>query len=474
MRKTKIICTLGPASQSADIVGQLMDAGMDVARFNFSHGTHESHRELFALVDRLRAEKKLAVATLLDTKGPEIRLGRFADGGVSVAEGDIFTLTTEPFIGTRERAHVTYSGLPRDVAAGQRLLVDDGLIEMRVLAVTPTEIRCEVLNSGDISDNKGINVPGVSLTLPYLSERDTGDILFGVETGFDFIAASFVRSARDVLDIRELLGKHGGGNIHIISKIENAEGIANLEEILEVSDGIMVARGDLGVEIDFELLPGLQKKLIKEAYHDGKIVITATQMLESMIKNPRPTRAEATDVANAVYDGTSAVMLSGETASGLYPVHTLETMVRIVNSTEADILYRRRFERSNLASGDIDITNAISHATVTTAYDLGAAALLTVTISGRAARNISKFRPDIPIIGCTTSLKTFYQLALSWGVVPAHISMKNDLDDVFEDSIEAAQALGFVKTGDLVVISAGVPLGISGSTNLLKVHIAGD
>ncbi|MDR0906239.1 MAG: pyruvate kinase [Oscillospiraceae bacterium] len=474
MRKTKIICTLGPASNTEEIVGQLIDAGMDVARFNFSHGTHESHKALFELVDRLRVEKNAAVATLLDTKGPEIRLGQFADGKITVATGDIFTLTTEPFLGTSERAHITYAGLPHDIAVGQRLLIDDGLIEMSVVSVTGTEIRCEVQNGGDISDNKSVNVPGVSLTMPYLSERDADDIRFGIATGFDFIAASFVRNARDVLDIRELLRKHGGDYIHIISKIENAEGIANLEEILRVSDGIMVARGDLGVEIDFDLLPGLQKKLIKEAYHDGKIVITATQMLESMIKNPRPTRAEATDVANAVYDGTSAVMLSGETASGLYPVHTVETMVRIVNSTETDILYRRRFDRNNYKTDSTDVTNAISHATVTTAYDLGATAVITVTISGRTARNISKFRPDIPIIGCTTSIKTFYQLALSWGVVPARISMKINLDALFDDSVRASQALGFVKRGDLVVISTGVPLGISGSTNLLKVHVVGD
>jgi pyruvate kinase len=345
---------------------------------------------------------------------------------------------------------------------------------MVVLEVTDTDIRCQVNNNGDISNRKGVNVPGVSLTMPYLSEKDMNDIVFGIETGFDFIAASFVRNAQDVLDIRKLLHRHGGDEILIISKIENAQGVENLEEIMRVSDGIMVARGDMGVEIDLELLPKLQKQLIRKAYHDGKMVITATQMLDSMIKNPRPTRAETTDVANAIYDGTSAIMLSGETAAGLYPVLAVETMARIADSTEADILYRSQFERNDLMDDSGNVTNAISHATVTTAYDLNASAIITVSMSGRAARSISKFRPDIPIIGCSASRKTYYQLALSWGVAPAHVSMKNDLDALIEDSVRAAQTLGLVQHGDLVVISTGVPLGISGTTNLLKVHIAGD
>jgi pyruvate kinase len=473
-RKTKIVCTLGLSSQTKEVIEALMDAGMNVARFNFSHGTHESHKAVFEIVDSLRVEKNIAVATLLDTKGPEIRLGLFENDRITVKEGDVFTLTTQAVTGNKDRVSVSYENLPKDVAVGKHILIDDGLIDMTILEVSDTDIRCEVNNNGEISNRKGVNVPGVSLTMPYLSEKDISDIVFGIETGFDFIAASFVRNAQDVLDIRKLLHHHGGDDILIISKIENAQGVENLEEIMRVSDGIMVARGDMGVEIDLELLPKLQKQLIRKAYHDGKMVITATQMLDSMMKNPRPTRAETTDVANAIYDGTSAIMLSGETAAGLYPVLAVETMARIADSTEGDILYRSQFERNDLMDDSGNVTNAISHATVTTAYDLNASAIITVSMSGRAARSISKFRPDIPIVGCSASRKTYYQLALSWGVAPAHVSMKNDLDALIEDSVRAAQTLGLVQHGDLVVISTGVPLGISGTTNLLKVHIAGD
>ncbi|MDR2931990.1 MAG: pyruvate kinase [Oscillospiraceae bacterium] len=474
MRKTKIVCTLGFASQTEDIIEKLMDRGMNVARFNFSHGTHESHKKTFDIVRKLREKKKLPIATLLDTRGPEIRLGLFDGGRATLESGTMFTLSTEPVTGTAERAGVSYADLPADVRAGNKILLDDGLIELKVVSTTETEVLCEVLNGGDISDRKGVNIPGVSLSMPYLSDQDRQDIIFGIQTGFDFIAASFVRCARDVLDIREILHNQGGDDILIISKIENAQGVDNLEEILRVSDGIMVARGDMGVEINFELLPGLQKMLIKQAYKCGKMVITATQMLESMVKNPRPTRAEATDVANAVYDGTSAVMLSGETAAGLYPVKAVETMALIATSTERDINYRGRFAGTAYEHDSDNVTNAISHATCTTAYDLGASSIVTVSMSGRTARNISKFRPDIPIIGCTASERTYRQLALSWGVVPSLIHMESDLDTLFENAVKSAQDLGYVRSGDLVVISTGVPLGISGTTNLLKVHIAGD
>ena len=474
MRKTKIVCTLGLATQTEDMIEKLMDAGMNVARFNFSHGTHESHKAMYDIVTRLREQKNMSVATLLDTKGPEIRLGLFADSAIQLVEGAIFTLTTEEVSGNQERVSVSYADLPRDIKRGDSILIDDGLIELTVLDITGTDIRCQVINGGAVSSRKGVNVPGVTLSMPYLSKQDEADLLFGIETGFDFIAASFVRSARDVLDIRELLHKHGGDNILIISKIENMQGVENLDEILRVSDGIMVARGDMGVEISFELLPMIQKKMIKQAYQRGKMVITATQMLDSMIKNPRPTRAETTDVANAIYDGTSAIMLSGETAAGLYPVRAVETMVQIAGSTENDIAYRKRFEAGSYVGEQDNVTNAISYATCSAGYNLGAAAIVTVSLSGRTARNISKFRPDIPIIGCTTSVKTYYQLALSWGVTPALIPMETDLDNLIDHAVKAGTDLGLVQSGDLVVVSTGIPLGVSGTTNLLKVHIAGD
>jgi len=474
MRKTKIICTLGLVSQTSEVIGELIDAGMNVARFNFSHGTHESHGKTLAILKELRKQKKIPVAALLDTKGPEIRLGDFAGGRAAMEAGGIFTLTTDEILGDASRASISYPKLPQDVKIGTKILLDDGLIELRVNRVDGNDIHCDIINDGDISNKKGVNVPGTELSMEYLSERDRSDIIFGIEQGFDFIAASFVQSAEDVLDIRGVLHENGGDNILIISKIENAKGVENIDEILRVSDGIMVARGDMGVEIDFEFLPGIQKELIKKAYQSGKMVVTATQMLESMVKNPRPTRAEATDVANAVYDGTSAIMLSGETAAGLYPVRALKVMAKIAVRAENDINYRRRFEGSRYDLENDNVTNAISHAACTTAYDLGASSIITVSMSGRAARNISKYRPDIPIIGCTPSEYTYRQLALSWGVVPARIKEEDELNNLLEDAVNAAQDVGCVKNGDLVVISTGIPLKISGTTNLLKVHIAGN
>lgn len=474
MRKTKIVCTLGLVSQSREVIEQLADAGMNVARFNFSHGNHESHKKTFDTLKAVREEKKLSIAALLDTKGPEVRLGEFENGKAYIEAGTTFTLTTDVIMGTAERSSVTFKDLPKDVSKGTHILLDDGLIDLQVREVNGSEIVCDVLNGGNISNRKGVNVPGVTLSMPYLSEQDKADIEFGIETGFDYIAASFVRTAQDVLDIREVLHKNGADNMLIISKIENAQGVDNIEEILRVSDGIMIARGDMGVEIDFELLPGLQKMLIKQAYSMGKMVITATQMLESMINNPRPTRAEATDVANAIYDGTSAIMLSGETAAGKYPVKALEVMARIAESAEANIDYRQRFDTTVYHRENDNVTNAISHATCTTAFDLGATSIITVSLSGRATRNISKYRPDIPIIGCTPSETTYRQLAMSWGVVPVLIGEVDDLDELFENTVKSAQDLGIVKSGDIVVISTGVPLKMSGTTNLLKVHIAGD
>ena len=397
MRKTKIICTLGPASSDEVTLRKMMLLGMNVCRFNFSHGTHQEHRAKLETVKRLREELRLPIATLLDTKGPEIRLRDFEAGSVLLEAGASFTLTTREVMGDQSIASITYGGLPKDVAPGSRILIDDGLVELRVETVTDTDIACTVVNGGKISNHKGINVPGVSLSMPYLSEVDRADLLFGIQEGFDFVAASFVRSAQDVLAVKSFLGEHGGRHIKIISKIENAEGVRNLDEILAVSDGIMVARGDLGVEVDMQEIPVLQKKMIQKCYKAGKVVITATQMLESMSSHPRPTRAEVNDVANAIYDGTSAIMLSGETAAGQYPLEAVNTMATIAARTEKDINYRAAFLQREDGPASSNITEAISHATCTTALDIGAAAIIPISKSGRTARMVSKYRCSVPI-----------------------------------------------------------------------------
>lgn len=473
MRKTKIVCTLGPATNDPKVVEELIKSGMNVARFNFSHATHEEHKKRFDEFVAVRDRLGFPVATMLDTKGPEVRVKQFSAGPVELKKGQTFVLTTDDVDGTAERCSVTYKGLPDDVKKGTVILIDDGLIELTVQDVVGNNIFCKVLNGGRVSNNKGINVPNVRLSIPFLSERDKRDIKFGVETGFDFIAASFVRSARDILDIREYLASLGNTDIKIIAKIENMEGVRNADDILSVSDGLMVARGDLGVEVPLEEIPVIQKDLIKKVYNAGKQVITATQMLDSMIKNPRPTRAEATDVANAIYDGTSAIMLSGETANGLYPLAAVRTMARIAERTESDINYIHRFATRPQDKGG-DVTNAISHATCTTAHDLGARAIVTVTKSGRTAREISKFRPLSPIVAFAMSEKVCRQMNLSWGVYPLILEEKANTDELFADAIEGAKKAGYVNDGDLVVITAGVPLGVSGTTNLLKVDIVGE
>ena len=474
MRKTKIVCTLGPATDNGDILRQLMLGGMNVCRFNFSHGDHPSHKKRLDAVLALREELGLPIATLLDTKGPEIRTGTFDPPKVELVQGQKFTLTTKEIVGSSSIASISFAGLPKDVKQGQRILIDDGLIELTVDSVTDTEIFCTVVNGGTVSNNKGINVPGVRLSMPYLSERDISDIMFGVQCDYDFIAASFVRSAADVMQIRALLDKLHCNTIKIISKIENAEGVENIDEILRVSDGIMIARGDLGVEIPLQEIPIIQKKLIDKAYKAGKMVITATQMLDSMMKNPRPTRAESTDVANAIYDGTSAIMLSGETAAGKYPVEALLTMAKIAERTESDINYAGGFKSVLSKIGDDDVTGAISHATVTTAIDLNAKAIITVTKGGGTARQISKHRPPCPIVGCSPDKKVVRQLNLSWGVTPLLIPEKTSTDELFDCSAKAAEAAGLIQSGDLCVITAGVPIGVSGTTNLLKVHLTGN
>ena len=471
IRKTKIVCTMGPNLFEKHLIAPLMKAGMNVARFNFSHGTYETHQHYYDEVCRIRDELGLPVATMLDTKGPEIRVRSFKNGHVTLQNGQLFTLTTDEVEGDEERVSITYKELPQDIAVGSSILIDDGLIGMQVERIDGADIVCRVLNGGVVSNNKGVNIPNAHLSMPFISEKDHQDILFAIKNGYDFIAASFTRCADDIMQIRHILQENNCHTINIIAKIENMEGVENIDEILRVVDGVMVARGDLGVEVPLEDVPSLQKKLIQRGIAAGKPVITATQMLDSMIKNPRPTRAEATDVANAIYDGTSAIMLSGESAVGAYPVEAVETMVRIALRAEADMDYIRRFSRDTSAS--TDVTNAISHATVTSAHDLNASAIITVTKSGSTARIPSRYRPACVIVGCTTEKHVWRQLALSWGTVPLMIAEESNTDDLFEHAVDAAVQNGLVHDGELVVLTAGVPLGISGTTNLMKVHVVG-
>ncbi len=467
MRKTKIICTIGPASESEERLRELMLAGMDVARFNFSHGSHEEHKTKFERVNKVSGELGLPVATLLDTKGPEIRLKTIEGGKAELKMGQKFILTTDDIIGNSEKASITYKNLKNDISVGTTILIDDGLIEMVVEEIDETDIICTVVNGGPISNNKGVNVPGAVLSMPYISEADRSDIMFGCDMGYDFLAASFVRCREDILEVRRIL-EACGSHMKVIAKIENMQGIRNLDEILEASDGIMVARGDMGVEIPMEEVPVVQKRMIKRAEQLGKHVITATQMLESMIRNPRPTRAETTDIANAIYDGTTAIMLSGESAAGLYPAEAVRTMARIAERTEQDIDYRGRLKRRKEIDNP-DITTAISHATCTTAMDLEASAIITVTISGFTAGMISRYKPQCPIIACSVSPRVCRQLNLYWGVTPVWIKRENTAEELFDEAVHAAQEAGYIKEGDKVVLTAGVPLGVSGNTNMIRV-----
>ena len=482
-RRTKIICTLGPSTDNEAVMRALIEEGMNVARFNFSHGPHDEQMGRLKMLRKLRKELGKYVAALLDTKGPEIRLVEFEKGKTELKTGQTFTLTTDDILGTDERVSITYKNLADDVKSGDHILIDDGLVGLEVVEIKPVakpvntkvnarDIVCKVLNDGVISNKKGVNVPNVDLTMPFISEKDYGDICFAVENDYDFIAASFVRTAEDVMEIRKILAEKGGEDIKIISKIENMQGVRNIDDIIRVSDGIMVARGDMGVEIPLEDVPVMQKMIIKKVCEAGKIVITATQMLDSMMKHPRPTRAESTDVANAIYDGTSAIMLSGETAAGMYPIEAVKTMVRIATRTEHDINYLQRF-RQRRTMCNPDVTNAISHATCTMAGDLSAAAIVTVTKSGRTARMISKYRPDCTIIGECLTEKVCRQLNLEWGVEPILITEEQDASQLFEKAVDVAETAGFVSKGELVVLTGGVPLGVSGTTNLIKVQVAG-
>ena len=482
-RRTKIICTLGPSTDNEAVMRALIEEGMNVARFNFSHGPHDEQMGRLKMLRKLRKELGKYVAALLDTKGPEIRLVEFEKGKTELKTGQTFTLTTDDILGTDERVSITYKNLADDVKPGDHILIDDSLVGLEVVEIKPVakpvntkvnarDIVCKVLNDGVISNKKGVNVPNVDLTMPFISEKDYGDICFAVENDYDFIAASFVRTAEDVMEIRKILAEKGGEDIKIISKIENMQGVRNIDDIIRVSDGIMVARGDMGVEIPLEDVPVMQKMIIKKVCEAGKIVITATQMLDSMMKHPRPTRAESTDVANAIYDGTSAIMLSGETAAGMYPIEAVKTMVRIATRTEHDINYLQRF-RQRRTMCNPDVTNAISHATCTMAGDLSAAAIVTVTKSGRTARMISKYRPDCTIIGECLTEKVCRQLNLEWGVEPILITEEQDASQLFEKAVDVAETAGFVSKGELVVLTGGVPLGVSGTTNLIKVQVAG-
>ena len=469
MKKTKIVCTLGPASQDEEILTQLMENGLNVCRFNFSHGSHEEHKGRIDTVKKVREKLNKPVAMLLDTKGPEIRTGNFAEPEVMLEEGDEFTITMDDVEGTKDMCTVSYKGLADDVKTGDSILIDDGLVGLRVLDVKDGNIKCKVENSGIIKNHKGVNVPGVKINLPAITPKDIGDIEFGIKEGIDFIAASFVRKASDVLAIREILENNNAGDIMIISKIENQEGVENIDEILQVSDGIMVARGDLGVEIPTEEIPIVQKMIIKKCNELAKPVITATQMLDSMIRNPRPTRAEVTDVANAIYDGTDAIMLSGETAAGKYPVEAVKVMSRIAHRTEETLDYDRIMKSK--AKNNSTVTDAISHATCTTAVDLNASAIITSTSSGYTAKMVSRFRPQSPIIAATNNEDVMKRLALSWGIYPVKANSAGNTDEVIEKSIEAGMNAGYLKHGELVVITAGVPVGVSGTTNLIKVHV---
>ena len=471
MRKTKIICTLGPSTDQEGVLRELVANGMNVARFNFSHGSHEEHLGRFEKLKAIREELGKPVAALLDTKGPEIRLKDFKNGTEMLEAGQTFTLTTRDVEGTKEICSITYKDLPQDVQPGGTIMLDDGLIKLQIVTVNDTDIVCKVLNSGKIKNKKGVNVPGVHLSMPYMSQRDRDDIIFGAQQGFDFIAASFVRTAQDVYDIRNLLNEYDS-DIRIIAKIENREGVNNIDSILAAADAVMVARGDLGVEIDFTELPGIQKNIIERSFSFGKPIVTATQMLDSMIVNPRPTRAEISDVANAIYDGTSAIMLSGETAAGAYPVDALKTMSAIAERTEQE--NHARFVPLTENTGKISVSDATAHAACLTAKDVNAAAIVTVSESGNTARLLSKYRPEQPIIACVMKEQVQRQLALSWGITPLMMPLAHSTDELIEMSTSLAKENGYLHNGELAVVTAGVPVGVSGTTNMIKIHMVGN
>lgn len=472
MKKTKIVCTIGPSSDSYEVLKALVNEGMNVARLNFSHGTHPEHKKRIETIKKLRDDIDEPIGIMLDTKGPEIRIKTFKDSMIRIEQGQDFTLTSEDVEGDETRVSVTYKDIAKDLKPGDRVLIDDGLVEFTVISVDEKNVYMKAVNSGELSDRKGVNLPSVKVNLPTLTEKDIEDLIFGIENDVDFIAASFIRSAKDVLEIRKILESNGGDDIKIISKIENLEGVQNIDEIIDASDGIMVARGDMGVELDEEDIPLVQKDIIRKCNLKGKFVITATQMLDSMIRNPRPTRAEVTDVANAILDGSSAIMLSGETAAGAYPVKSCEMMRKIAVKIEDSLDYKIVVDSTN-DEHEINITNSIAKATREAALDLDAKVIIAATTSGLTARNISKFKPKSPIIAATTNEKVRRQLAIEWGVYPIRATLASSIDDLFYESINILKNIKFVKEGELVILTAGMPLGKAGSTNIMMVKTVG-
>ncbi len=469
MPKTKIICTMGPSTDNPEVIEEMVKAGMNVARLNFSHGSHQEQLTRINMVKQVREKLKCPLAILLDTKGPEIRIGTFSEGYAVLEKGQKFTLVSDEIDGDNEKVSVTHKDLAAVLRTGDTILIDDGLIELEVSEFSDKDVICTVINGGRLSNKKSINLPGIKLDMPYMTDKDREDLLFGIKNDVDYVAASFVRNADDVRCIRELLDQNGGQEIKLIAKIENNEGVENIDEILELSNGIMIARGDMGVEISFTRLPAIQKSLIKKCYAAGKPVITATQMLESMVHNPRPTRAEVSDVANAIYDGTSAIMLSGETAAGQYPVESVKTMSKIAETTEKNIHYKKRFQAQQKIK-NTSITDAVSHAACTMAMDLEAAAIVSVTTSGHTARMLSKFRPSCPIIAVIVDVKSYHQAAMTWGVVPVKNDMLETMDDVFETGVRKAITTRLLKKDDTIVLTGGLPVGIAGTTNIVKVQ----
>lgn len=471
-KRTKIVATIGPACEDKEVLKAMMKSGMNVARLNFSHGSHEEQKEKIETIKELRKLLGLNIAILLDTKGPEIRTGKFYKPEVLVNEGQLYTVTTTEMVGNEDMCSVTYQDMTKDLSIGARILIDDGLIEMEVLEIYGDKIKCLVKNTGVLKDNKGVNLPGIKLNLPSITEKDYADILFGIENEVDFIAASFVRKGSDVEEIRTILKHNGGADIRIIAKIENGEGVENLDKIIAAADGVMVARGDLGVEIPQEQVPLVQKKIIKKCNTAGKPVITATQMLDSMIRNPRPTRAEVADVANAIFDGTDAIMLSGETAVGKYPVESIKRMSEIAITVE-DNIYFEDVMRRNISLRDESITNAIGHATVASAYGLKARAILAPTASGGTPMVISKFRPSAQIFAATSKEEVARRLSLCWGVECLVIEPATTEKELFVKSIEALSKREKIKKNDILIITAGLPVGIEGNTNMMRIHVVG-
>lgn len=470
MPKTKIICTMGPSTDNPEVIEEMVKAGMNVARLNFSHGSHAEQLARINMVKQVREKLKCPLAILLDTKGPEIRIGTFAGGSAMLEKGQKFTLVSDEIEGDNEKVSVTHKNLVGVLKTGDTILIDDGLIELEVSELLEKDVVCTVINGGRLSNKKSINLPGIKLDMPYMTDKDCEDLIFGIKQDVDYVAASFVRNADDAKCVRELLDENGGEEIKLIAKIENNEGVKNIDEILKISNGIMIARGDMGVEISFERLPAIQKSIIKKCYEAGKPVITATQMLESMVHNPRPTRAEVSDVANAIYDGTSAIMLSGETAAGQYPVESVKTMAKIAEMTEKNIHYKKRFLAQQKIK-NTSITDAVSHAACTMAMDLEAAAIVSVTTSGHTARMLSKFRPSCPIIAVIVDVKSYHQAAMTWGVVPVKNDMLENMDDVFESGVRKAITTRMLKKDDVIVLTGGLPVGIAGTTNVVKVQI---